>query len=275
MLALSPTLFSYGWLNEDLITQNIQQDYTNDHISLEFEANSYHSLLNLPTNDQIIEHDIAQENSISISSAGTVNQNIGDPVKVAKKLNHNASERERRKKVNDLYAFLRSLLPISNDQKKKLSIPRTVSRALKYIAELQKEVGMLIRKKEKLLSYSSSAAQVNLKKQSPKDAILKRKSSVVSSVSVLSEKEVMIQLISSTDFTTHNNEIGPLSKVLEYLEPEEDGYVLLNSTTFKSSGEGIISNTLHLKVQGDKKIEADLLKEKLCSFHRELDEIFI
>lgn len=109
-----------------------------------------------------------------------------------------------------------------------------------------------MRKKEKLSSSSSSTSnttQVNLgiKKQSENDAILKRKSSVVSSVSVLSEKEAMIHLISSTDIMSNNNEIGFLSKVLEYLEQEEDGLVLLNSTTFKSSGkEMLLLHTLHL-----------------------------
>ncbi|XP_071719616.1 transcription factor ORG2-like [Rutidosis leptorrhynchoides] len=269
MLALSP-LFSYGWRIEDLITQNIQQDCINDTTSLEFEANSYHSLLDLPSNDQIIHYDITLEKSISISSGRTVNENNGDPMKVAKKLNHNASERERRKKVNNLYAFLRSLLPMPYDQKKKLSIPRTVSRALKYIPELQKEVEALRRKKEKLSSFSTSIAKsAGIKKESAKDAILKRKSSVVSSVNVLGEKDAMIQLIFSNGSTK-------LSKVLEYVEQEEEyGFVVLNSTMFKSSGEGIVTNTLHLQVQVDKKIEADWVKAKLCSFYQESEELLL
>ncbi|KAI3682342.1 hypothetical protein L1987_82262 [Smallanthus sonchifolius] len=64
-----------------------------------------------------IEHDFAPENFTSSSSEGAVNENIGEPMKVAKKLNHNASERDRRKRVNELYAFLSSLLPMSTDQK--------------------------------------------------------------------------------------------------------------------------------------------------------------
>ncbi|KAI3682341.1 hypothetical protein L1987_82261 [Smallanthus sonchifolius] len=112
MLALSPPLFSttYGWPLDDLITQNLQQDCNED--------NSYHSLLDFPANIQI-QHEFEQENSTSMSSKGAANGNLDDPMKVAKKLNHNASERDRRKRVNELYSFLHSLLPMSSDRTKK------------------------------------------------------------------------------------------------------------------------------------------------------------
>nr|XP_043612293.1 transcription factor ORG2-like [Erigeron canadensis] len=280
MLALSPPLFSttFGWPLEDFNTQNLQQ--TCNDISLEFEANSYHSLLDLPTYDdhQILQHDFSSpDKSNFVSSEGTVNGDIGDTTrKVSKKLNHNASERERRKRVNDLYAFLRSLLPMSSHQKKKVSIPRTVSHALKYIPELQKEVETLARKKEKLSSSSSltttniSKGHSGIKVQDAKDVINERKASV--SVCVLGDEEAIIHLTSSsTDSMNNNNneDTSFLSKALEYLEREEDGFVLLNSTSFKSSGDEMLFNTtLHVKVQGDKKIEPEKLKEKLCSFHQ-------
>nr|GEU55957.1 achaete-scute transcription factor-related protein [Tanacetum cinerariifolium] len=253
MLALPSTLFSstYGWPSEDNIDPNHQQD-CND-ISIHVEANLYIPLPEFPSYDQS-QHDCPPE---SCSSGGPINGNsIGDPQKVSKMRNHNASERERRKKVNDLYAYLRSLQPISADQKKKVSIPGTVSRALKYIPELRKEVETLMRKKEKFLSYSTSTTstrQKNLRieRQSTKDAIINTNSSVVSSVSVLSDKEVVIQLIYSTEHMSKNNEIGFLSRVLEYLESEENVFVLLNSTTFKCPGEETFLNTLHLQVQDD------------------------
>ncbi|CAN6829280.1 unnamed protein product [Brassica oleracea] len=92
---------------------------------------------------------VHQRNSlgVSISSAGTGIDN--SPV-VNKKLKHNASERDRRKKINSLFSSLCSCLPAS-DQSKKLSIPQTVSRSLKHILELQEEVKKLIQKKEELL----------------------------------------------------------------------------------------------------------------------------
>lgn len=67
-------------------------------------------------------------------------------------------------------------------------------------------------------------------------------------MSALGEREAMIQLISSNDYMSKNKEIGFLSKVLEFLEYEEDGLVLLNSTTLKCSGEGMLLNTLHVQV---------------------------
>ncbi|KAI3525987.1 hypothetical protein L1887_05126 [Cichorium endivia] len=268
MLSLSP-LFptTYGWPSEDLIRKNVQLD-CND-ISKEVEANSYNNpFLDFHKYDDT-QHDRAPENSTS--SEGIVNGGSADhPLLVVKKLNHNASERHRRKRVNDLYAFLRSLLPMSSDPKKKVSIPGTVSRALKYIPELQKEVEILIRKKEKLSSYSSSKAslkQEDMKHTSCRDSKIERKASVVSSVRVLGAKEAVIQLISSTDHMIKRKETGLLSMVLECLE-QEDGFILLNATTFRSSGEAMTFSTLHLQVQGDNTKEIERLKENICSFHQ-------
>nr|GEW95418.1 transcription factor ORG2-like [Tanacetum cinerariifolium] len=109
MLALPPTFSTtYGWPLED----NIAQQDCND-VSIDSEANAIISLLDFPSYDQS-QHDCAPE---SCSSGGAINGNIGDPKNVSKTLNHNASERDRRKRVNDLYTHLRSLLPISADQK--------------------------------------------------------------------------------------------------------------------------------------------------------------
>ncbi|KAF5821246.1 putative transcription factor bHLH family [Helianthus annuus] len=239
MLALSPPLFSttYGWPFDGLITQNLQQDCN--------EANSYNPLLDCPSNIQI-QHDFAPENSLSMSSKEAVNGNNDDPMKVAKKLNHNASERDRRKRVNELYSFLRSLLPLSTDRTKKVSIPGIVSRALKYIPELQQEVERLKNKKEKLLLRSSSTNIRNF----TKETMIQNTSSVVSSVSVLGEKDVVIQLIYSFDDTNKNKikDIALLSKALEYLEEEEDNLVLLSVTTFKCLEEKRLLNTLHFQV---------------------------
>ncbi|KAI3525988.1 hypothetical protein L1887_05127 [Cichorium endivia] len=271
MLALSP-LFSttYGWPSEDLIQKNVQLD-CND-FSNEVEENSYNPFLDFPTyNDKQNEFEPAN----STSSGGLVNGGSANSLLVTKKLNHNFSERHRRKRVNDLYGFLRSLLPMSSDPKKKVSIPGTVSRALKYIPELQKEVEILIRKKQKLSSYSSSKANLSqevTKHRSCRDSTMERKASIVSSVRVLETKEAVIQLISSTDdHMIKRKEIGLLSKVLECLEQEEHGFVLLNATTFRSSGEAMSLSILHLQLQGDKTIDTERLKEKLYSFNQQSD----
>jgi len=272
MLALSPPLFSstnYGWPSlEDL---NL---ITTQHLPLDCnDANSYNNntttlLDHLHTYGDQIKHDHFEP----ISSSGAANGSTGDDMTVEKKLNHNASERDRRKRVNDLYTFLGSLLPMSRDQKqKKVSIPGTVSRALKYIPELQKEVESLRCKREKLSSTVNTRQEhLGIKKQRVEDAIIKtQSSSVVSSVSSLGEKEAVIQLISPpiADHLTSNNdqEISLLSRVLEYLEEEEDELVLNNATTFRScmGDQGMLLSTLHLQVQGDHKIRAEKLKEKL------------
>lgn len=80
------------------------------------QINSYTSLLDFDTFDQIVHKSPLPEYSNS-SGGGANGAGSGDNVKLEKKLNHNASERDRRKRVNELYAFLRSLLPISSDQK--------------------------------------------------------------------------------------------------------------------------------------------------------------
>ncbi|KAJ0791875.1 putative transcription factor bHLH family [Helianthus annuus] len=252
MLALSPPLFSatYGWPMEDqLIANNLPYDCN--------EANSYSSFLDFHVHDQI-NHKSAPE--YSTSSGGAANCGSGDNIKVEKKINHNASERDRRKRVNELYAFLRSLLPISSDQKKKVSIPGTVSRALKYIPELQKEVEILKRKKVQLSSCSTSMDNTR------KEHLGIKKQSANVSVNILDDKEVVIHLISSSDHMSGNMEINSLSKVLEYLEHEEYGLVLKNATCDKCLGERMLLSTLHLQVQGDNKIEAEKLKETLIAF---------
>ncbi|GLJ50447.1 hypothetical protein SUGI_1074880 [Cryptomeria japonica] len=67
-----------------------------------------------------------------------------------KKLSHNAHERNRRRKQNALYAQLQALLPNPNG-KRKLSIPKTVSRALKYILGMRSKIAKLCRQRDKLL----------------------------------------------------------------------------------------------------------------------------
>ncbi|KAM0051556.1 putative transcription factor bHLH family [Helianthus debilis subsp. tardiflorus] len=137
MLALSPPLFSttYGWPIEDqLIANNLPYDCN--------EENSYSSLLDLHVHDQINHKSVTDH---STSSGGTANRGGGDSMIVEKKLNHNASERHRRKRVNELYAFLRSLLPISSDQKVLIyCIYETFRSLLEYLKNSDFQVRHLI-----------------------------------------------------------------------------------------------------------------------------------
>lgn len=122
---------------------------------------------------------------------------------------------------------------------KKLSIPVTVSRVLKYIPELQKELESLEEKKEglvkkkKIAKEETSCSLLLLEKQR------KDRSSSVVSATRLGEKEIMIQIS-----TTKNNK-GWFGHVLSNLE--QDGFVLQDSSSFESFEERIFYN-LHLHV---------------------------
>ncbi|KAL6289177.1 hypothetical protein ACE6H2_006687 [Prunus campanulata] len=161
---------------------------------------------------------------------------------VVKKINHNASERDRRKKINTLYSTLRSLLPAS-DQMKKLSNPAAISRAVKYIPELQQQVKGLIQKKEELLSRLRRLQQqgdpIYNEKQS-RSAALSSLSASAFAVSWLNDREVVLQI------SSYVVQKSSLSQIL--VDLEEDGLLLLNASSFESF-EGRLFYSLHLQVQ--------------------------
>ena len=107
MLALSPPLFTtnIGWPLEDPISHEDQNYFIGD-----IETTSDQSVfLNFPTppSGQQLRSEVDCSTTPSIT---TVNSDLS----MVKKLNHNASERDRRKKINRLYASLRALLPASD-----------------------------------------------------------------------------------------------------------------------------------------------------------------
>ena len=62
------------------------------------------------TVESVLHFSTSQQAQVELDRITPPITSYGDP-KMHKKLNHNASERDRRKKVNDLYSSLRSLLP--------------------------------------------------------------------------------------------------------------------------------------------------------------------
>lgn len=99
MLALSPPLFStFEWALEDPINHD-------QNINICREAELLDSLLHfpLPLPQPQVEHE----------KSSVFDRNTGD-VMAVKKINHNASERDRRRKINSLFSSLRSLLPASD-----------------------------------------------------------------------------------------------------------------------------------------------------------------
>ncbi|XP_021741152.1 transcription factor bHLH101-like [Chenopodium quinoa] len=176
-----------------------------------------------------------------------------------RKINHNASERDRRKKINVLYSSLRDLLP-ANDQIRRLSIPATVARVLKYIPELQEEVKDLTHRKEELLSEISvlqgNNTRENIHEEKPKMDKIKEKSTSFSvSMNNLSDKEMVIQI--STLF-----ERVSLSEVLILLE--KNGNVIIDVSSFQSFGGRFFYN-IHLWLEENYVVNYDKLNEELLS----------
>ncbi|PON88890.1 Basic helix-loop-helix transcription factor [Trema orientale] len=180
---------------------------------------------------QLLQGEVAELDPSPPSTAVT-----GDPT-IIKKLSHNASERDRRKKINCLYSSLRSLLPAA-DQMKKLSNPATISRTLKYIPELQNQVQGLIQKKEELLSSISRKVDLIYQERHKKSSAWRSLSNV--SASRLNDRELVLQI------STFKVQKTPLSHIL--VDLEEDGFSLLNATSFESFG-GRVFYSLHLQVE--------------------------
>uniref|UniRef100_A0A0E0JTQ0 Protein IRON-RELATED TRANSCRIPTION FACTOR 2 n=1 Tax=Oryza punctata TaxID=4537 RepID=A0A0E0JTQ0_ORYPU len=142
-----------------------------------------------------------------------------------RKLSHNAYERDRRKQLNELYSSLRALLPDA-DHTKKLSIPTTVSRVLKYIPELQKQVENLERKKKELTTTSTTNC-----KPGELGSQMSENIAPIVSATCISDMEIMIQVSLLSNMA---GSILPLSKCIKVLQNE--GLHLISSST--SSGFG-------------------------------------
>ncbi|KAL3755167.1 hypothetical protein ACJRO7_002254 [Eucalyptus globulus] len=183
---------------------------------------------------------------------------------MVKKLNHNACERDRRKKINSLYSALRLLLP-SADQTEKLSIPATVSQVLKYIPELQQQVQILTREREELLSRINATQGID---DCTHQEISKGKGALSNpmpsiSTNCLSESEVAIQ-ICTTKVMTQNT--VDFSEIL--LNLDHHGFPLINASTFESfGGTRTTFYNLHVQVERSRGTECEALKEKLLALY--------
>ncbi|KAM0981354.1 hypothetical protein TB2_014140 [Malus domestica] len=249
MLALSPPMFStIGWPIDQDPTSH---DYYKDHITTTNDQTAESSSLRiLPSGRPQSELDVSTPSTTIRGECSSVSP-------VAKKLNHNASERDRRKKINSLYSSLRSLLPADQPLQKKLSIPNTVSRVVKYVPELQKQVEGLIRKREELLSrINKQESALHEEKNQIKSAARSSLSAV--SACQLNDREVAIQISS---LKTKNN---LLSDIL--LNLEEEGLQILNASSFESSGGRVFYN-LQFQVERTYRLECESLSDKLMSFY--------
>lgn len=122
---------------------------------------------------------------------------------------------------------------------KKLSFPATVSRVVKFIPELRQQVEGLIQKKEELLS-SISRLEEQIHLQEYQRHMSSRSSLSAVSTNWLNDSEVTIQI------STYKVQKSPLAEIL--LSLEEDGFLLLNASSFESFGSGRVFYNLHLQV---------------------------
>ncbi|KAJ4905043.1 Transcription factor ORG2 [Raphanus sativus] len=247
MCALVPPVFpNFGWPSTgEYESYYLAGENLDDFTFLDFPAQETYG----------VEHHQEIQELLGVSVASE-----GNGV-VTKKLNHNASERDRRKKINSLFSSLRSCLPAS-DQSKKLSISATVSRGLKYIPELEEQVKKLLQKKEELLVRVSGQRDIeHYVKPQPKTVAC-----YVSTVSAtkLGDNEVMVQISSSK---IHNFSI---STVLTGLE--EDGFVLVDISSSRSQGERLFY-ALHLQMDNmdnHYKINCEELSERMLHLYEKI-----
>lgn len=184
---------------------------------------------------------------------------------------HNARERHRRKTLKVLYSQLRSLLPNLNP-KRKLSIPNTVCRVLKYIPELRNEIEKTSRERDELLA----AAKRSISESSPVTSKFASKTEAEGLIDFMQSPPPPANLASPDHPTvTVNTELGNsqmiiaiykcrlgflFSRVLKLLEKE--GLNVLNASTYLSQDK--VCHDLHLEmIAGRSEVDTNLLQKKL------------
>ncbi|XP_057440579.1 transcription factor ORG2-like isoform X2 [Lotus japonicus] len=221
-----------------------------------FSYNHHHNYL---YNESVssLEYAFPPHQPLQPPQAEEVKRSMGPP-SMAKKLNHNASERNRRNKINTLITLLRSLLP-----GKKMSIQATISQVTRYIPELEQQVEGLIRKQEELRSRISrqrdDAMDIGSKMTIPHD-----NSNFKVSTSWINDNEAAIHISSCEVYMT------PLSEILLYLE--NNGHFLLNASSSETF-EGRVFYNLHFQVEKAHRIESCILTEKLLSIYEKKQSI--
>lgn len=86
-----------------LETYSLNVDHNNT-----IDSFAHHNLVHLHHQQQ---HMMEPDRSTQSQTNSLSPTNVPNDLATVKKLNHNANERDRRKKINNLYASLRSLLP--------------------------------------------------------------------------------------------------------------------------------------------------------------------
>ncbi|KAL2895877.1 Transcription factor ORG2 [Bienertia sinuspersici] len=244
MLAMSPFCpTTLGWdYPIDLGTNNQVFD------NLDFDSMFFANIDSLPNqilqefnNDDVKQRSESPQGTSSTDNHQYDNDNNSNPV-LAKKLNHNASERDRRKKINNMYSSL-----------------RTVARVLEYIPELQKEVEDLIHKKQvfvsKISALQGNAGGLFIQEDiKPKSCLTKETTSCSISANKLGDNEMVIQISTFERIS--------LAEVLLLLE--KNGFLVIDVSSFQSFG-GTTFYNLHLWMEGRYNVDYEKLNDMLMS----------
>ncbi|KAK6124671.1 hypothetical protein DH2020_041593 [Rehmannia glutinosa] len=242
MVALfSPQICSLGWILEDPISY--EQENLNYLCGGKTEISEYSIDIHSPSSVKTQP----QNGEFGSYNDGFYN---GDDNKTMKKLNHNASERDRRKKST---ACILLLGPFFQQR---------IILVLKYIPELQQEIERLIKKKESLTSSKISpkveqdhSPLIDLNNKRIKSNTQSSSLSVVSATPI-SDREIVIQISMSKA-----EKRALLSEAVMSLE--QDGFLTLSATCFESF-DGRVFYNLHLQAQGNQVLmDAEMLKEKV------------
>ncbi|KAG8372089.1 hypothetical protein BUALT_Bualt12G0030200 [Buddleja alternifolia] len=256
MLAIFPQEFSSlgGWHLEDPIHEH---EINNYNLFGDRRIENSDSINDLPSpNSSSIQPKNGEFPSFHHEQDGMFHDN-----KTVKKINHNASERDRRKRINTLYSTLRSLLPL-DDQSKKLSIPDTVSRVLKYVPELQKEVERLTQRKETLINSNNNtsiqeqdSSLFNKNHRTKTSTKSSSSSAAVVSSTRISDREIVIQI--SMPRVEKNSFCEAIMNL------EEEGFLVLNASCFESFEGRVFCNLHLLQARGSQMMDAEMLKKKI------------
>uniref|UniRef100_A0A803MM24 BHLH domain-containing protein n=2 Tax=Chenopodium quinoa TaxID=63459 RepID=A0A803MM24_CHEQI len=256
MLAMSPLCpTNLGW--DYPLEFETNQAFNNFDFDAMFLANfsSSQAQDDCDDNHQVSsDHAKRSESPQGTSSTDQIDNN--NPL-LSKKLNHNASERDRRKKINDMYSSLRALLP-ATDQRKKLSIPSTIARVLEYIPQLQKQIEDLTHKKEgftsKMSAILGNSGEFIQEQKHKRKCTTKETTSCSISSNKLGDKEMVIQISTYERIS--------VSEVLLHLE--KNGYVVIDVSSFQSFG-GTTFYNIHLWMEGSYVVSIEKLNETLLS----------
>ncbi|KAL0317713.1 UNVERIFIED_CONTAM: Transcription factor [Sesamum angustifolium] len=189
----------------------------------------------------------------SASSAGGVQENKDEGSSEIKKIMHRDIERQRRQEMSGLYASIRSLLPLEYIKGKR-AISDHVDQAVNYIKHMQKKIGEMKMRRDKLKRLSNSSGPTSDAEERNSD--ISGSSNCVSVNVDVCQGGVEILISSSL-----NEGNLPLSKVLEDLLGR--GLNVLSCVSTRADGQSV--HKIQIEVNDLKSIDLAELQDRLAN----------